>query len=291
MQEILGMTHSKSILWKRRLLYRYGHVRVKSILGNPALFGWFMTIMALLFMAFYCIYKKVKYILLSLIFYIGNLLTFTKKSIIGFLLSVVLLFTVLLYKKKINWRNYVIILLFFFIISSFHPSIIDMYGSLKRDYITPETNQVARKALYFYSVKIAKDNFPWGKGFGRYGGWISRIYYSPVYEEYNMHRIEGISKEDPIYITDTFWPHVLGEIGVIGFILYLLLVFYVFKDITTKLFHKITEIQLLSFFSFLVFIEAAVESLAMPIFEHPIGIYYVFGITGIAFSLKKRDAN
>ena len=75
-----------------------------------------------------------------------------------------------------------------------------------------------RVALYAGSVAIARDEFPLGVGMGRYGSQMSREEYSPVYQRYQLHRVFGLREHRPIAVTDTFWPMVLGETGVIGFV-------------------------------------------------------------------------
>ena len=47
---------------------------------------------------------------------------------------------------------------------------------------------------------------------------MSREEYSPVYQRYRLHRVFGLRERRPIAVTDTFWPMVLGETGVIGFL-------------------------------------------------------------------------
>ena len=74
----------------------------------------------------------------------------------------------------------------------------------------------ARLALLETSVKIAVDRFPLGAGLGRFGSWMSRTHYSDVYAEYGLDRVFGLSPQNPQFITDTTWPQILGETGVVG---------------------------------------------------------------------------
>lgn len=78
----------------------------------------------------------------------------------------------------------------------------------------------ARGALTYTSFKIAKEYFPLGSGFGTFGTNISRIYYSPLYYKYGLNKIWGLSKRYDAFITDTTWPAILAENGVIGLILF-----------------------------------------------------------------------
>ena len=59
----------------------------------------------------------------------------------------------------------------------------------------------------------------WGPGCGRY---VSTIFYSQLYYNYGLAELWGASPEHSTFISDGYWPHVLGEIG---------LLVYVFKSL------------------------------------------------------------
>ncbi len=71
----------------------------------------------------------------------------------------------------------------------------------------------ARARLYTTGERIAASEFPLGVGFGRFGSYASRIYYSPVYYQYGLGSAFGLSRANPIFIDDTSWPSVMGEAG------------------------------------------------------------------------------
>jgi hypothetical protein len=79
----------------------------------------------------------------------------------------------------------------------------------------------ARAKLYVTSTQIAREDFPLGAGFGRFATYPSRLYYSPVYQEYALNNVYGLSRKYPSYIDDTSWPGVIGETGYGGFAIYL----------------------------------------------------------------------
>ena len=83
---------------------------------------------------------------------------------------------------------------------------------------TSETPQ-ARQRLEATSVDIARDRFPLGVGFGRFGSApsIERETYSPIYAQYGLAQEYGFRPGDPIYALDAAWPGLLGEVGVLGF--------------------------------------------------------------------------
>lgn len=82
----------------------------------------------------------------------------------------------------------------------------------------------ARSRLYTTGEQIAAAEFPVGVGFGRFASYPSRIYYSPVYYQYGLNWIVGLSPTSvyPNFIDDTSWPSVIGETGYGGFAAYVI---------------------------------------------------------------------
>ena len=78
----------------------------------------------------------------------------------------------------------------------------------------------ARKELLETSFKIAKDYFPIGTGFATYCSHFSIEPYSNIYYKYNLNNIYGITPKNPAFVTDSFWPMLLGQFGYIGIICY-----------------------------------------------------------------------
>ncbi len=85
--------------------------------------------------------------------------------------------------------------------------------------------------MYYNSLQVARDKFPIGAGFGTYGSYMSAQYYSPLYYEYNMSKVHGLTADDTRFVSDTFWPMILAQHGVFGLILFLLLVVLVILNI------------------------------------------------------------
>lgn len=81
-------------------------------------------------------------------------------------------------------------------------------------YSDPSAN--ARGKLYVTSALVATQYEPFGSGFGTFASGESRQHYSPLYGEYGLSGIYGLSREHPQFIDDTMWPAILGEAGFIG---------------------------------------------------------------------------
>lgn len=74
----------------------------------------------------------------------------------------------------------------------------------------------ARYQLLVTSISIAKDSFPIGTGFGTFGSYMSAIHYSPVYRIYGISNVHGLIEGATYFTSDSFWPMILGETGIVG---------------------------------------------------------------------------
>ena len=97
-------------------------------------------------------------------------------------------------------------------------------------YFFEETDS-ARNVLLRTSIEIANDYFPIGTGFGTYGSYVSGQEYSPVYNIYKINNIWGIQRSNPSFISDSFWPMLLGQFGYIGMGVYILIIIIIFIKI------------------------------------------------------------
>ncbi len=89
----------------------------------------------------------------------------------------------------------------------------------------------ARNELTVKSLEIAKDFYPLGSGFGTYASYFSVVNYSPMYYEYGLSNIFGLTEDNPNFVSDVFWPMVLGQFGVFGFIIYIICIIILFSKI------------------------------------------------------------
>ena len=90
-----------------------------------------------------------------------------------------------------------------------------------------DNDGVARKELYRASFEIAEDHMPFGSGQGTFGSIPSNTYDSNIYIDYNLEYVWGLSKYDDVnFRMDTHWSSIIGENGILGTILYLMLYLY-----------------------------------------------------------------
>lgn len=89
----------------------------------------------------------------------------------------------------------------------------------------------ARGACYFYGVDIAHKFFPLGSGFCTFSSSLSGKYYSPLYYDYNLSQMEGLTPENYNYAADTFWPNIYSQYGWIGLLFYFMMLFFMLRSI------------------------------------------------------------
>ena len=161
--------------------------------------------------------------------------------------------------------------------------------STMTSYLDPYSPTTARSLLYFTGWRIAKEHFPLGAGFGRFGGYISQIHYSPLYDHYGLSGVYGLSRETPMYLQDTYWPHIVGETGVLGALVLVAFFFQLWRRslrvATTSLnSHR----RALAVAASMVLVEGMVESAATPVFEISLLAYTIAIPLGITLVLGKR---
>ena len=135
---------------------------------------------------------------------------------------------------------------------------------------------------------IARDDFPLGVGLGRFGSAISRDPYSPVYTQYGLDQIEGMTPKQRLRRR-----HVLGAhpgrdgrhrprgtarlpwrcSGAVA------------RNRRLLLDEPLAVAFLLG--AWMVFIQALVETLASSMFDSPPRMYLLFGAVGVALSLAR----
>ncbi|MFQ7521194.1 MAG: hypothetical protein ACLRMG_15750 [Clostridium sp.] len=138
----------------------------------------------------------------------------------------------------------------------------------------------ARSALSITSLKIGKDHFPIGTGFGTYASWVSGESYSKIYDIYGLNKVWGLSSDFYWFVADTFWPMIIGQFGFIGLAIYTFIIYKIYRNIKNNdnLYYYFGQILLLLY---LLVLSVAEASFSGPI----VVMYMVFiGLLG-----KDRD--
>lgn len=88
-----------------------------------------------------------------------------------------------------------------------------------------------RQVLLIFGVLTANTYFPLGAGFGSYGSNMARIHYSPLYYKYGFSNMYGMGEdlENSLFLNDNFWPMIMGQYGWFGVVLYVYVLYCIFK--------------------------------------------------------------
>jgi hypothetical protein len=302
-QQFLGMNGYVRI--------RGENVVVKSLFVHPALFGYFTAFVALLLLARYLVTRRLRWLLLSVFVATGPFLSARRRAILALAAGVgaglVASFRIFA-DRRILIRTWVPALAGYFALTVLFLTLLTgLYDLTLRTYLEPSgagptpspvigevppgegENRRARFALYAGSVEVAVDNAPLGGGLGRYGSWMSREHYSPLYYEYDLSDVRGLKPESPIAITDTFWPQILGELGIIGFAGYVVftaaLGWMLWREAGRK---DGPELLILRLAAGMVFAQALVESAASAMYHSPSRVYLYYLMIGVVASLAWR---
>lgn len=116
-----------------------------------------------------------------------------------------------------------------FIISIFALIIILLGQYQIKTYI--QTTDSPRYLLYKYSI-INMDKYkPLGSGFATYGSDMASKYYSKLYYDYGFYNRYGMSEEQRWFLNDNYWPMIIGQFGIISTIIYIYIIYNLYKII------------------------------------------------------------
>ncbi|HEX6473780.1 MAG TPA: hypothetical protein VF114_01675, partial [Candidatus Limnocylindria bacterium] len=282
---------------------------VKSLFAHPALFGFFTTFVALFAFAQYHVSRQWRWLGVALFLSIGPFLSARRRAILALLGGLFTGFLESLRRvrsPRAIARTWLPVLAGLLLIGAmFMSGLADLYAATIENYIgrTPtgvigeegnpmigETeNPQARLALYQGAVWVAEDHFPLGAGLGRYGTWMSRQRYSPIYFQYNLDVVPGLRERRPSAVTDTFWPAILGESGVIGLVGYIgflgTLAFMLWREAGRD---DGPLLRVLRFGAGMVFAQVIIESLASSMFHSPPRVYLFYLVVGAIAAIAWR---
>ena len=139
------------------------------------------------------------------------------------------------------------------------------------DYYFIQIEDSARNQLTLKSFEIASDYFPIGTGFGTFASYMSGENYSPVYYLYNLENIYGLEKGKTEFVSDTFWPMIIGQFGILGTIAYIYCLVLIFKPIQENFFDRGKNIYLAKIFCFVYLV---ISSTSEAAFVHPFAISF-----------------
>lgn len=156
-------------------------------------------------------------------------------------------------------------------------------------YYGGEIKDSARLRLNETSMQIAKDYFPLGTGFGTFASTFSVRPYSKVYYLYRLNNVYGLSPGEATFVSDTFWPMIIGQFGWLGTIGYVTALLAVFKMIN----HIQKQDKYIFYASLISFIYLLISSTSESAFVHtmavPLGVIIGISIGSVNYVHIRGD--
>lgn len=102
------------------------------------------------------------------------------------------------------------------------------WSQLEYYYFSDASTDQARTILTRTAIDLANGHFPLGTGFATFGAAVTSgvEYYSPVYYQYGFDNVWGLNMQQSGFITDSFWPTVIGQFGYLGLFFVALSIFF-----------------------------------------------------------------
>lgn len=152
-------------------------------------------------------------------------------------------------------------------------------------------SETARTLMYRDSLALSLAYFPFGAGFGRFGSFTASQEYSPEYVDLGYTFIYKMGPGDKGgFLSDTFWPGILAESGIIGLVAFCLALIFLAKTgyalirITSDPYVRWAGVVCVAWF-----IEFTIESIAAPSFNSPPLFALLFASAGIVSSLIETE--
>lgn len=195
--------------------YRYGFPSLIGPFVHPFVAAQFSALAFVAVLAYRSIVTKSRLSALLLILTGGaNFLTFRRKSLVALIGSSLSSLALLPRRRALAVFMMVLVLPILGILGW---SVLRTASQMAyAEYLANPTG-TSRTVFYHDSAVIALQHFPFGVGLSRYGSYLAGVHYSPEYVQRNYSSIYGLGTgSNNLFLTDTFWPAVLGESGVLG---------------------------------------------------------------------------
>jgi hypothetical protein len=252
-------------------------------------FGAALNIATIISLSMYIIKSKKIFLYIAIFLTLIVMMTILKKSMIS---SFIIWITFLLLQTRSLQRLKLSIILsvgFIFIFLLVGNELIINITDNKEYLESSGAEGHVRLGMYLASYKIAIDYLPFGSGLGTFGSLASITnWYSNIYYQYGIVNIGANSEQDVAAqnhtLLDTFWPHILGELGFLGTFLYFFLWFYpLFKSF--YIYKKVIDVKIkgIAFLVFLIYLVITWEGFALYTPEIPSFVLIHSGIGGLCF--------
>lgn len=252
---------------------RYGLRSTQLFYGHPTVFvGCCVFLVAILLSIRDWIVGSEKY--LALLLLLASTTLRSKAFGVAFAIALIYYFAYIR-KKKITVKT----------VAMFVPVVVAIsWEQIEYYFFSGIQSDSARYQLLVKSIQVANEHFPFGGGFATYGSYYSAIYYSPFYERYGLSNVYGLSSQFSIFISDSFWPMILGQFGWLGLICYCAALLALFMRI-----QKMREYSKAIYTSGLsILVHLLITSTGESAFVHPLAIPLAIWL-GILFQTSKSE--
>lgn len=142
-----------------------------------------------------------------------------------------------------------------------------------------------RQIMLKDSLILLKKHFPLGSGLGSYGTTIAAQYYSPIYEKFGYNNYYGMSADRTSFLTDSFWPAIIAQGGLIGLIIFILVI----KDLFIITYKRYKINNIMGFSAMMIIIYSIITSFAESSFFNPMSfiLYFIMGAIISQVDLEK----
>lgn len=200
--------------------------------------------------------------------------TFRYKAMAAAVVAVALFYVVLVRRKAITKWNLVVLCCIALLLA---------WGQITDYYLSG--NETARNLLGAASAQIALDCFPIGTGFGSFASYMSKVFYSQVYFDYHLSGVYGLMNipGGGSFISDVYWPMVLGQTGVVGLACIVAVYIKLFKMIQSGFLKDPNRYVCM----LLLLLYLLIQSTASAAFVGPLSVPIGFLIGALAFDVRK----
>ncbi len=142
---------------------------------------------------------------------------------------------------------------------------------------TIQYSEDPRVLVYFNGIILAIKHFPFGVGFGNYGGFAAEKFDTILYYQLNFYQQSWFKDKD--YLTDTYYPHLFAESGILGFSFYLICLIFIYKMFKSR----INEMHIIGAITFLL-LYLFVDAITAPVLNSPISLCLI----GFVLSIVRK---
>jgi hypothetical protein len=175
--------------------------------------------------------KRIKFKKFWLIATMSELiLTMQRQEIIALVLVVYFVNVILKVKSRPN--RLLIILKYTTLLAIITIFFVDFFSESFSVYSNRMGFDDPRLIFFRDSLKLASRYFPFGSGLGTFGGQIAFATDSRLYTEFDYYQYEFY--RNSMYMTDTYYPQLIGETGILGTALFFAIIWHLVKLLTKR---------------------------------------------------------